>query len=121
MVLDQLLWVVVEVLGFVVVEVMGVGSNEHFAVLQALGLSPLVKDEKIPVPKHKCFFGQLRELGLIDDQGCASKPLEMEVKAKTVLNLIAKEAECRTCAKNGNPRSVGSMMTKCPQCHQYFG
>ena len=148
-------------------ETLGVGSEAHFAVLNALGLSPLVKDEKIPVPKHKCFFGQLRELGLIDDQGCASKPLEMEVKAMiaktkaskmvdtlgpsidspelkkskkraiedvlnsgmnpevkktmTVLNLLAMEAECRTCAKNGNPRSVGSMATKCPQCHQYFG
>ena len=29
-VLDQLCWVVVEVLGFVVVEVMGVGLMEHF-------------------------------------------------------------------------------------------
>ena len=30
-VLDQLWWVVVEVLGFVVVEVIGVGFNEHFS------------------------------------------------------------------------------------------
>ena len=30
-VLDQLWWVVVEVLGFVVVEVIGVGLNEHFS------------------------------------------------------------------------------------------
>ena len=69
---------------------LGFASNEHFAVLKTLGLSPFAKGEKIPVPKHKCFFGQLRELGLIDDQGCASKPLEKEVKAKIAENTANK-------------------------------
>ena len=41
-------------------------------------------------------------------------------KTMTVLNLIAKEAECRTCASYGD-RFVGSMMTKCGKCGNYFG
>ena len=44
-VLDQLWWVVVEVLGFVVVEVMGVGLNEHVS-RQKLGPYELYRSWK---------------------------------------------------------------------------